>query len=60
MDAFGVKTGVTKISLPIRNCLSMAKSSGSSGNSKNNALTGGDPNEDELANSVYYSKNKVN
>ena len=55
----GSSTGVTNKSLPMRYCLSTENSSGSLGNSKNNALTGGAPKEDELANSVYY-KNHVN
>ena len=51
----GVRTGVTRMSLPTSHCLSTVKSSGSLGNSKNNAFTGGRPAIDALAKSVYFA-----
>jgi hypothetical protein len=59
LDTFGVKTGVTRISLPTRNWRSTANNSGSFGNSQKSARTGGVPLNEALANSEYYTFTKV-
>ena len=53
VDTFGTTTGVTRRSGPRRNCLSTSNSSGSSGNSQNNARRGGVPAREAFANNVY-------
>jgi hypothetical protein len=50
---FGVSTGVTKMSPPSMNWRSTASNSGSCGNSKKSARTGGVPYRDAFAKSVY-------
>jgi hypothetical protein len=50
---FGVRTGVTKMSLPTMNWRSTESSSGSCGNSKKSARTGGVPYREAFAKSVY-------
>ena len=54
VEAFGVRTGVTRRSRPMRYWRSTANSSGSSGNSKKRARTGGVPCIDAFANNEYY------
>lgn len=58
LETFGVSTGVTRMLRPTRNCLSTEKSSGSLGNSKKSARTGGVPDVDELAKRVYYARKR--
>ena len=52
-DTFGSRTGVIRMSRPMRNWVSIPKSSGSSGNSKKSARTGGVPRVDAFAKRVY-------
>lgn len=59
MDMLGVRTGVTRMSLPMRYWRSTEKSSGSSGNSKKSGRTGGVPCSEAFAKSVYYGRPSV-
>lgn len=54
----GARTGVTRMSRPMRNCVAISNNSGSFGNSKNRARTGGVPLIDEVANRVYCAREK--
>ena len=52
-DTLGVRTGMTKMSPPTMNWRSTESSSGSCGNSKKSARTGGVPYREAFAKSVY-------